>query len=68
MVTFDAIEVAVEGITQSPFEPVAVNLTVSPAVRGVPREPTIDSARVSTRRHGTMETNDEAGLLPAKTA
>jgi hypothetical protein len=62
------MDVAVEGIAQSPFVPVTAKVTVSPALMGVALPPIVESARVSTRRHGTMETNELAALPPANAA
>jgi hypothetical protein len=67
MVTFVAIDVAVDGMAHSPFEPVTAKRTVSPGPMGEVLEPTAESARVSANRHGTIDTNEEEGVFPAST-
>ena len=55
------------GIVHSPFVPDTLNVTDSPAPIGVVRSPTVEAARVSTSRHGTVGTNDDAEVAPANT-
>ncbi|MBI5088291.1 MAG: hypothetical protein HZB15_05370 [Actinobacteria bacterium] len=52
--------VAVAGIMHAPWSPRAANVTVSPGRNGTVRAPM--PSRVSTKRHGTMVTADEATL------
>ena len=57
MVTFDTMLSAVDGIEQLPFDPWTVKVAVS-APSGVARPPTVVGAgRVSTNRHGTIDTS-----------
>ena len=62
--TFEAIPVAVFGIVHDPFVPHTANVTVSAKPNGVPRVPCKLPARVSTKRHGTIGTNDDDTVAP----
>ena len=59
--------VADDGIEHPPFVPDTLKATDSPAPMGVVRSPTAEDARVSTSRHGTVGTNDDAELAEANT-
>jgi hypothetical protein len=59
--------VADDGIVQSPFVPDTVKVTDSPAPMGVVRSPTVEDARVSTSRHGTVGTKEDAEFAEANT-
>ena len=66
-VTLAAIEVAVDGMMQSPLVPDTDSVAVSSGPIGVVLLPTSEAGRVSTKRHGTIDTNDDADELTAKT-
>src|SRR5215218_1725889 len=65
-VTLAAMPVAVAGIVQLPLVPHTEAVNVLSAAIGVERPPTLSGAgRVSSRRHGTIDTSAEgAELLP----
>ena len=65
--TFDEIAVAVAGMLHAPFAPRTTNVAISPEPSGADRVPTaVGAGLVSTRRHGTIGTNDDA--VPDDTA
>jgi hypothetical protein len=66
-VTLVAIAVAAEGIVHWPFVPETANVAVSSAPIGAARDPTVETTRVSTNRHGAVGTNDDADVGLAST-
>ena len=61
MVTFVLMAVALEGMVQLPLVPLTANGTDSPAPLAPLRVPTCSlPARVSARRHGAIDTYDDA--------
>src|SRR4051794_40615974 len=68
-VTFVAMPVAFVGMVQFPLVPHTANVAASAAASGVDRVPTVPApGRVSTRRHGTIGTYEDAAPLLAAPA